>query len=225
MVSLAIALFDFEYTICFFLYDAWIGTDYCTPINVYVKPILSALPSLWRILQQIRRYKDQRDYRHLINAGKYSCSFPVIVFSTLFSSYNPNFLGPWIVALLVNTAYTYIWDVIMDWSLSFKNLRPKLLYKRWWYYVAIVADLVLRCAWTLTISPQSIGIILDPLIFASILAVAEIFRRAMWNIFRLENEQTNNIGKFRVVKEVPIPLKDLKTDATIIELSDASYQI
>jgi hypothetical protein len=58
--------------------------------------------------------------------------------------------------------------------------------------------------WTLTISPEQMGLILDPMIFSSILAFFDIMRRMMWNLFRLENEQLNNIGKFRAYKEVPI---------------------
>lgn len=56
---------------------------------------------------------------------------------------------------------------------------------------------------------------MKPLIFQTILAAVEIGRRAMvfsvekklttqWNLFRLENEQLSNIGKFRAVNvEVP----------------------
>jgi len=218
LVSLAIVIFDLEYTICFFLYDAWVGTDYCNAINVEVKPILSALPFLWRLLQQIRRYRDSKDKRHLVNAGKYFCGLPIILFSTLRASYDPNFLYPWILSLILNTTYSFLWDIWMDWSLSFKYLRQTLLYPKQWYYLAMCADFILRCMWTLTISPQTIGIILNPLIFATILAAVEIMRRAMWNLFRMENEQINNIGKFRVVKDVPLPLKKFDTDATIIEL-------
>jgi hypothetical protein len=42
------------------------------------------------------------------------------------------------------------------------------------------------------------------------LAAVEIVRRAQWNIFRVENEQINNVGKFRAVKEIPIPLEKVK---------------
>lgn len=84
------------------------------------------------------------------------------------------------------------------------------------YYFAMVANLAARCLWTLSISPQSIGISMKPLIFQTILAAVEITRRAMvtikvlnsnfvkWNLFRVENEQLSNIGKFRAVNvEVP----------------------
>ncbi|KAI9106180.1 hypothetical protein DFS34DRAFT_602496 [Phlyctochytrium arcticum] len=34
-----------------------------------------------------------------------------------------------------------------------------------------------------------------------------IFRRFMWCIIRMENEHTNNIGKFRAVTEIPLPFR------------------
>jgi hypothetical protein len=61
------------------------------------------------------------------------------------------------------------------------------------YYIAIVTNFAARWLWTLTVSPESLGIYseLNPLIFATILAAIEIIRRAQWNIFRVENEQIN----------------------------------
>jgi hypothetical protein len=35
---------------------------------------------------------------------------------------------------------------------------------------------------------------------------AEGFRRALWALFRLENEQVNNFEKYRTILEIP-PLK------------------
>jgi hypothetical protein len=39
--------------------------------------------------------------------------------------------------------------------------------------------------------------------YNTIFATLELLRRFQWNFFRVENEQVNNIGAFRVVKEVP----------------------
>lgn len=48
----------------------------------------------------------------------------------------------------------------------------------------------------------------------------EVVRRGVWNIFRMENEQLNNCGKFRYVRlgivtdratiDVPFPFPDLQ---------------
>ena len=32
------------------------------------------------------------------------------------------------------------------------------------------------------------------------LAVAEVYRRVIWNMIRLENEHLNNVGEFRAVR-------------------------
>lgn len=37
------------------------------------------------------------------------------------------------------------------------------------------------------------------------LAMLEILRRVIWNVFRLENEQLNNCGLFRATKDIPLP--------------------
>lgn len=73
------------------------------------------------------------------------------------------------------------------------------------YYIAIPSNLILRLMWTLTISPESIGIVMNPLIFAAILSAVEIFRRAQWNLYRLENEHNTNYSKFKVI-DLEIPL-------------------
>lgn len=39
----------------------------------------------------------------------------------------------------------------------------------------------------------------------TILAIMEILRRIIWNVFRLENEQLNNCGMFRATKDIPLP--------------------
>jgi hypothetical protein len=66
----------------------------------------------------------------------------------------------------------------------------------------MATNFIMRLGWTLTISPGSIGIVLNPLVFATMLSTIEIVRRAQWNLFRLENEQLNNVGHFRAVNVI-----------------------
>jgi hypothetical protein len=117
-------------------------------------------------------------------------------------------LYAWLLSIIVSTAYTFIWDVLRDWGLWQSDsgyLRKKLIFKKpVIYYFAMVANLFMRLMWTFTISPESLGIVMSELTFASILAIVEIIRRAMWNLFRVENEQLNNVGKFRAVN-VQVP--------------------
>jgi hypothetical protein len=64
----------------------------------------------------------------------------------------------------------------------------------------------MRVLWTLTISPEAINSLLHPDLFTTLLAAIEIYRRCLWNLFRVENEQLNNIGKFRALNDMPLPL-------------------
>lgn len=54
----------------------------------------------------------------------------------------------------------------------------------------------------------------------SILAPLEIFRRFIWNFFRLENEHLNNCGEFRAVRDISIAPIDASDQAKLIKLMD-----
>ena len=76
----------------------------------------------------------------------------------------------------------------------------------WPYYCAIVFDLFLRFFWSYTLIPQrdqqdfsDIGVIISP-----ISAIAEILRRTMWSVLRLENEHLNNTAGYRDVLHIPL---------------------
>ena len=57
--------------------------DTCIKGN-WVRAVLSALPAWFRFAQCLRRYKDSREaFPHLVNAGKYSTTLFVAVFSFL----------------------------------------------------------------------------------------------------------------------------------------------
>ena len=60
----------------------------------------------------------------MLNAIKYSTAFPVIIFSALKyqvaaeawqSLYKPLWLG----AALLNSSYSYFWDIERDWEIQF----------------------------------------------------------------------------------------------------------
>lgn len=46
----------------------------------------------------------------------------------------------------------------------------------------------------------------------TILSPLEVFRRFMWNYFRLENEHLNNCGNFRAVRDISVAPMDSSTD-------------
>ena len=109
----------------------------------------------------------------------------------------------------VNSIYTSFWDVYYDWSLgdpSAKHpfLRQTLGYKKiWMYYTAMTIDPILRFNWILyAVIPLQLQ---HSAITSFFVAFSEILRRAMWSLFRVENEHCSNVGHFRASRDVPLP--------------------
>ena len=74
-----------------------------------------------------------------------------------------------------------------------------------YYILAIIEDLIFRSLWTLNISVGEAGAEwLDGNAVGTVLAMMEVFRRFVWNFFRVENEHLNNCGDFRVVRDISI---------------------
>lgn len=114
--------------------------------------------------------------------------------------------------MIVSSCYTYVWDIKMDWGLfdpkspnkEYPFLREEIVYSSPnYYYFAIIEDLILRFGWTLSVSLSEVGVLHADLV-VSILAPLELFRRFIWNFFRLENEHLNNCGEFRAVRDISI---------------------
>ena len=167
-------LLDLQYITCYMIADTWYGnvdTSVCTSSGNGIRPVISCLPGLWRLLQCIRCYYDTRNVKHLVNAGKYFTTFPVVIFATMFATkVKPNFnilnldwqeygwiLVLWMISAFVHAVYTFVWDVYCDWGLwDFSKgtyFRRNLVYRyRAIYLTVIVLDLLLRFAWALKVS-------------------------------------------------------------------------
>lgn len=211
--SLVGILLDVQYYFCFMIMDPWSdppNKSICTTSSNGIRPIISALPALWRLLQCLRYFYDERQVKHLINAVKYFTTFPVIIFATLFSVQVPKsftfqtlefhkvgwIITFWGIFSFIHALYTFIWDVYCDWGLLQLQhrtlLRPQRLYPwKSFYYIAIVIDLILRFLWTLKLTLAIVWHIDSDVIYTTLVA-AEIFRRFMWNFFRVEYQQTLN---------------------------------
>lgn len=86
---------------------------------------------------------------------------------------------------LISTCYSYYWDLIMDWGLfrthekGKKYLRPKIFYPAWFYYYAIVSNLMFRLFWIIPlIKLDPNGWLNKSQLIILILSVSEGFRRA-----------------------------------------------
>ncbi|KAK7571792.1 hypothetical protein V9T40_014264 [Parthenolecanium corni] len=223
--SLAAVFTDLHYTFCFYLTHNWLngGTaivDGVTITQEYMvsKTIVNCIPAWVRFAQCLRRYRDSRETLHLINAGKYASSMAGIISNSMllssktsYSHYseNPYFYVYFICATIAST-YTYTWDVKMDWGVfdfresEYKFLREEIVYSSpMFYYLAIIEDFILRFFWLITFLLNANGWVSSEVI-SSVSAPLEIFRRFVWNFFRLENEHLNNCGKFRAVRDICI---------------------
>ena len=153
--------------------------------GTYFVPFVLSIPYLIRFRQCATEYKNSSQrtdkFKHVMNAIKYSTAFPVIFLSALHRTFvseleenNPDRLwfGEsmifkfWILSVVVNSLYSFWWDVVMDWRLSmftgnaevFKDgrhwgLRKTLCFREpIFYYCAIFVDFVLRMTWAIKLS-------------------------------------------------------------------------
>ncbi|CCE65230.1 hypothetical protein TPHA_0K00960 [Tetrapisispora phaffii CBS 4417] len=193
--------------------------------------VLSCVPSYWRCMQCLRRYADSDDwFPHLFNAGKYIMG---ICYNASLSAYrlSDNSLEkrtPFLVFATLNSLYTCLWDIIMDWSLlqnlasgsENRFLRNDLYLagkKNWktgkystnrklFYYFAMITDVILRFQWI--IYAIRVRTIQQSAMTSFVLATTEVFRRFLWIIFRVENEHVANVHHFKVSGNAPLPYPD-----------------
>lgn len=185
-----------------------------------IVPLIMAVPFAIRFRQciieyfRVRRapYKESVGWggQHLANATKYATAFPVIIFSALQRSVPADQPAPglnraWLVAVLLNSLYSWYWDVAKDWDLTLFSsarernnpehpfgLRRRLVFQQpVIYYGVIGMDLMLRCTWSLKLNAH-----LDKFTdFESsifLLQSLEVFRRWVWIFFRIETEWLRN---------------------------------
>eukprot|EP00996_Jenningsia_fusiforme_P000729 NODE_165_length_2944_cov_61.626598_g151_i0.p1 GENE.NODE_165_length_2944_cov_61.626598_g151_i0~~NODE_165_length_2944_cov_61.626598_g151_i0.p1 ORF type:complete len:431 (+),score=39.96 NODE_165_length_2944_cov_61.626598_g151_i0:538-1830(+) len=160
--------------------------------------LVASLPSWLRLTQCLSCYLSDHERKHLANSAKYASAFPVLLFSYLHQEYTDHplqstFQTCWLASLCVNSAFSFYWDVYNDWGLGTSRnsqllLRDRLLFPSYWYYLAVLVDLVLRFTWSLQLSPHwylylgDVGRELQMFLLESV----EILRRCMWIIFRME---------------------------------------
>ncbi|CAE6422639.1 unnamed protein product [Rhizoctonia solani] len=174
--------------------------------------VLSTIPFIIRFVQCIRRYFDSKQTHHLVNGVKYVAS--IIYYVTYYVwRYNDMeydlHLAIFVLFATISSLFGAYWDYTMDWSVlkvqgvKYKFLRKELVYSSWVpaYYVAIIANIIVRFSWIGYIPRGGPPISTRSFIFA----VLEMIRRVQWNFFRLENEHIGNADQFRVTREIPLP--------------------
>lgn len=87
------------------------------------------------------------------------------------------------------------------------------------YYFAIIEDFILRILWVIGYIVTE-NKIMSSLLWSSIQGPLEVFRRFVWNFFRLENEHLNNCGKFRAVRDISVAPIDSSDQAQMLRMMD-----
>ncbi|MCJ1321797.1 hypothetical protein MMC15_007142 [Xylographa vitiligo] len=221
------ALGNVELFFCLYAARNWNDPTQCNSTNSRLLGFFSTLPGIWRALQCLRRYYDTRNaFPHLVNCGKYL--FTILFYMSLSIYRIDNSISTkavFIVCATVNSVYTSVWDVVMDWSLGnpyaeHPFLRGVLGYKRpWVYYLAMILDPILRFNWIFyAIFPQELQ---HSAILSFAVGISEICRRAIWTLFRVENEHCTNVGRFRASRDVPLPY-DISSEA--LEQSESNHR-
>jgi hypothetical protein len=86
-------------------------------------------------------------------------------------------------------------------------------YPTWFYYFAAVMDFILRYLWILALFEfgEIDSTFVDFQTMSTIFIFAEAFRRALWALLRVENEQNNNLEAYRTIPYIP-PIVEDKDD-------------
>ncbi|ORZ14096.1 EXS family-domain-containing protein [Absidia repens] len=194
-------------------------------------PLAISLPYCIRFRQCISEYIESggETRRHLFNALKYATAFPVIILSALqkkVSSYltetgsipstwwidESNLFRLWMMAVFINSMYSFWWDISMDWNLlqvtyeapakhtidhhhhhHHPQATPMVRFRRHLhfpstaiYFLAMMADFVLRITWGLKFSSHIYIKKIEGSVF--LVELLEVVRRWIWVIFRMESE-------------------------------------
>lgn len=170
---------------------------------------VSVLPYWWRLMQCLRTWLDEGDLSQIANGGKYLSALVAMVTRVAFKN---NDSRKWLMVFVISSAfatcYQLYWDVIVDWGLLQPKsvnpwLRDKLILRqKYIYFVSVGINTMLRLAWLFSVLHLQDNWI-DHNVADFLFASMEVFRRGIWNFFRLENEHLKNMARYRAVKTVP----------------------
>lgn len=184
-------------------------------LHTFVLPACSVSPLWWRFCQCMRQtYDTKKRWPYLGNAAKYFVAAQVVMFGVFDPQKTGSFI--WIFAFVFATLYQLWWDIFLDWELfiwcpersKFIFRRNRLLQGKLIYFVILFVNSILRFGWTLTVIPvrylSPSGDLLNTFstdfitFIAPILACAEIIRRSLWGILRIELEAIKIKSKINV---------------------------
>nr|KJB12409.1 hypothetical protein B456_002G016400 [Gossypium raimondii] len=236
LTSMAKVFSDIERSVCRMVHRqvatiAWFEADSVCGSHSVAIPLVLVLPYLFRFFQCLRQYRDIGERSALLNALKYSTAVPVIFLSALKYHVLPeswtNFYRPlWLLSSVLNSLYSFYWDVARDWDFSFarmfkfnkSHLYSHLLHGRTWVYFWVIgSNLILRCTWTYKLSAH----LRNNYLTVFTIAALEIFRRFQWIFFRVENEW----NKINSRPNMQLSMNDPSDDEVKLLSSSAGYNV
>ncbi|CAD8119042.1 unnamed protein product [Paramecium sonneborni] len=222
LLSLTLMLKDCAYTVCFYIKyfqdkDNYESQATCgDPKNLQIGLIVCLIPIFLRFIQLGRCLYDSKKITmdDIFVVLIYVEIAMVTVFSFL-SQFGNLYFIIWIISFCLLACNAYFWDIKKDWGLfqinsKHKYLRNQIAFKPIFYYIGIILEFFLRFAWILSISPNMASIIhIWSPFFSLLMAIFELSRRTVWNIFRIENVHIQNMGDFKAVYPVQLPFEQL----------------
>jgi hypothetical protein len=116
----------------------------------------------------------------------------------------------WVGCNIFSTFYREFWDCFIDWGLcrTFAKgkwgLRKKTHYPNAVYYAGICIDFLGYWLWLVTaFINDGEGTFWSSFFWLKFFIFVQLFRRWFWCLIRVENEQTNNLEKYRTILEIP----------------------
>ncbi|KAL7625328.1 Xenotropic and polytropic retrovirus receptor 1 [Parahypoxylon ruwenzoriense] len=210
--SLTYATSNVELFFCLYAHG-WNNPVQCNSNHSRLMGFFCALPPVWRALQCIRRYRDTGNiFPHLVNGGKYGATIMSAVTLSLYRMQRTESnLGLFITFSAINGIYTSIWDLFMDFSFFQPETRHGFLRdilglkRRWLYYIVMLLDPVLRFSWIFyAIFTHDIQ---HSALVSFLVSLAEVVRRGIWALFRVENEHCANVAQYKASRDIPLPYR------------------
>lgn len=154
-------------------------------MNPYILTAFVSMFPIIRILQSLKRYTASKiRFPHLMSCAKFSLA---ILFgaSRVAEIKHDHFITISILLGILNTLFGLFWDLFMDWQI----MRSRYIYSKAAYVVIISFNILTRFLWTVKYLFGH-----DRPVFEGI---AEIIRRFLWTLVRVEAEHLNNCDELK----------------------------
>ncbi|ELA42051.1 uncharacterized protein VICG_00900 [Vittaforma corneae ATCC 50505] len=206
--------FPFEIIVGHFLSESQLKEGY--PLMAF------SLFPIVRFLQCMRRFYSSRlFFPHVANASKYTLIFMAVFFEAFekFSSQtdDPNNTLRFLkyIFKLMSTTSSFCWDIFVDWVIP----RNRYMFPYMFYIFAAGTNFLVRFYWIISLSFAhlfDVSIPENPIL----MSVAEIVRRSVWTVIRVEVEHLNNCDELKFKKAINLTAGELFYKKDI----DESYQ-